>query len=295
MRPPATGRPASRQDHAINIFDREDITTMSAAFACLIALSLPAATEGQLQIVNERDTYGYLGATRPKGSGVLPGEIAFCTFDIKNIKLDDKGRASYSMLVEGLDPKGQLAFRLGPHNAKAQCYLGGNTLPCSAHLEIPPHMTPGTYTIRVTVEDRIAGKKATFEGKGKVLPAGFGLVRVGTFADRELKVPAPPVGTPGQSLYLGFAAVGFGRAKDGGQPDVKVSLRVLDEKGQPTMPAPLGGRAHEQVPPDALLLPMQLGLTMHRPGRFTIELSAADQVSGRTARVRLPLRVLPAE
>jgi hypothetical protein len=295
MRHPAAARPASRQDHPINIFDREDITTMSAAFACLIALSLPAATEGQLQIVNARGTYGYLGATRPKGSGVLPGEIAFYTFDIKNIKLDDKGRASYSMLVEGLDPKGQLAFRLGPHNATAQCYLGGNTLPCSAHMEIPPQMTPGTYTLRVTVEDRLANKKATFEGKGTVLPAGFGLVRVGTFADRELKVPTAPVGAPGQSLFIGFAPVGFARAKDTGQPDLKVSLRVLDEKKQATMPAPLGGRVHEHIPADALLVPLQFGLTLNRPGQFIIELTAADQVSGRRAQVTLPLRVLPAK
>src|SRR5262249_53007225 len=111
---------------------------------------------------------------------------------VKNMKLDDKGRASYSILVEGLDHKGKLAFRLGPHNATAQSYLGGNTLPCSAFLEIPTEMPAGDYTLRVTIEDRQGKQKTTFEGKGKVLPAGFGLVRVGTFADRELKVPTAP-------------------------------------------------------------------------------------------------------
>jgi hypothetical protein len=263
---------------------------MSTTLACLIALSLPAAKEGGLEIVNARPTYGYLGAARPR-TGVLPGEIGHFSFDVKNMKKDAKGLSSYGILVEGYDHQGKLAFKLGPHNATAQCYLGGDTLPCSAFLEIPPHMPPGDYVMKVTIEDRLAKQKVTHEVKGKVLPPGFGLVRVGTFGDRELKVPMPPLGVPGQSVYVAFSAVGFSRSKDG-QPDLQVSLKVLDDKKQPTMPEPLSGRIHAGIPADHLLVPMQFGITLNRPGQYTIELNATDQVSGKTSRVTFPLRVL---
>src|SRR5205807_10496991 len=134
----------------------------------------------------------------------LPGDVACFAFDIKGLKLDDAGRASYAVAIEILDPKGQVFYREGPRNAVAQNFLGGDTLPCASHVNIPPDTPAGVHPIRVTIEDRNTKKKATFEGKGKVLPKGFGLVRVGTFADREGKVPVPPVGVVGTTLYVNF-------------------------------------------------------------------------------------------
>jgi hypothetical protein len=265
---------------------------MVTSFAVLTVLALaPAQEGGKLEIVNARPTFGYLGPARPR-TGILPGDVAHFRFDVKNMALDKKGRASYSLLVQVTDAKGKTRFRLGPTNAVALNCLGGDTMPCSASMEIPLDTPPGPVKLKVLVKDRVSGRQATFEGKGKVLKPGFGLVRVGAFADPEGKVPAPGVGVVGEVLYVGFAAVGFARGEKTGQPDLAVSLRVLDAKGKETMPAPLTGRASADVPEDMKILPMQFGLTLNRAGQFTVELSARDQVSGRMSQVRFPLRVV---
>jgi hypothetical protein len=254
-----------------------------------------AAQDAPLEIANARATHGYLGSTYPQVEGRLAGDIVHFTFDVKNLKLDELGRASYSMLVEVSDTKGNLVFKLGPTNAIAQNYLGGNSMPCSAHLEIPADTPAGDYLFKVTVTDRTASKTATFERKGRVLPPSFGLIRVAAFADRETRFPASSVGVVGESLYLSFAPIGFARAKGTKQPDLHVSLRVLDDKGQPTLSKPLSGVVNQDVPTDVKLVPMQFGITINRIGNFTIEITADDKIAGKSAKVTLPLKVVAAD
>ena len=229
---------------------------------------------------------------RMAAKGRLPGDIVYFAFDIKNMKLDETGRASYTLLVEVTDDKGHLIYKQGPTNAVAQNYLGGNSLPCSAHLELPLDSVPGTHHLKVTITDRSSKKTVSLERTGKILTPDFGLVRVASFADRETKVPAASVGVVGESIYISFAPVGFSRDKGTGQPDLHVSMRVLDDKGQPTFAKPLSGTVSKEVPAGLRLIPMQFGITLNRPGNFTIELEAADKLSGKSVKERLPLRVV---
>lgn len=259
-----------------------------------LALSLGADNDGKLEIVNARPTYGYLGASRPK-TGSLPGETLHFAFDIKGLKLDENARASYSVAIEVRDPKGLLIFEQKPYNRVAQSNFGGNTFPCAAHLEVPIDATPGDYHFQVTIQDRLANKAAKFAVTGKVLPLAFGLVQVGTFADREGNYPVPPLGAIGESLYVNFSAVGFACNKDDHQPDLKVSLRIFDDQGKPTLPQPLTGRVNCDVPKKAHAIPMHFGLTLNRAGHYTIELSASDEVAGKTAKVSFPVRILAPE
>src|SRR5947209_9655093 len=124
--------------------------TMLQPLVMLIASAAAGAQDAPLEIANAHATYGYLGAPHPKVEGRLPGDAIFFTFDIKNMKLDDSGRASYSLLVEVTDDKGNLIYKQGPTNAVAQNYLGGDSMPCSAHLEIPLDSVPGIHHFKVT-------------------------------------------------------------------------------------------------------------------------------------------------
>jgi hypothetical protein len=264
---------------------------MLTSLAFATALALVPAQEGQLEIVNARPTYGYLGPARPR-TGVLPGDVAHFRFDIKNMALDKAGKASYTLLLKVIDAKGKTRYRLGPTNSVALNCLGGDSMPCSASLEVPLDTPAGPVELQVLLQDRVSGRKAAFKSKGKVLPADFGLVRVGLFADPESKVPASAVGVVGEVRYVGFAAVGFARDKTSGQPDLDVSLRVKDEQGKETMPAPLTGRVTADVPAEMLVVPMHFGLTLNRTGNFTVELSGTDRRSGKTSRVSFPLQVV---
>jgi len=255
---------------------------------------LPAAQDNTLELTHPRMTYGYLGAVRPR-EGMLPGDKAHFTFEIKNLKLDDAGKASYSIAIEIRDADGKLFYEQRPYNAVARNFFGGATMPCSAHVEVPLDAKPGGVDWKVTVKDRTTKQSAVIAGKGNILPADFGIVQVGLFADADTRVPMSAVGVVGDSAYLQFSAVGFARGQDKKQPNVHVSMRILDEQGKPTMREPVTGKIDADVAPAARYLPMLFGITLNRAGRFTIELTAEDRITGKTSRMAYALRVVPLE
>jgi hypothetical protein len=73
---------------------------MCAALACLIPLGLPAAASV--------GTFGYLGAKIAKGTGVLPGKIAFFTFDCFLLRTPPSpslgGRLKSHLVAQALQP-----------------------------------------------------------------------------------------------------------------------------------------------------------------------------------------------
>ncbi|MCS7046864.1 MAG: hypothetical protein NZO58_10950 [Gemmataceae bacterium] len=261
----------------------------------LLTAVLHAGTgqEAALEITEPRPTYGHLGATRPKGKGILPGDVAHFSFSVKNLKNDEKGRASYSIAIEVYDPSGTLFYKQEPYNSIAQNFLGGNELPCAASVEIPLNAKPGTYSWKVTITDRLTGKNQSLNGSGKVLPADFGLIRVGTYADAKGEVPIHPTAVVGSTIYLNFAAVGFGRDKKN-QPDLSVEMKILDENGKPTTPQPIKGNI-KNFDESARIIPLQHAITLNRTGRYTIELSARCELCGKSSSVTIPVRVVSIE
>jgi hypothetical protein len=258
-----------------------------------LALCLASGPDAKLEITTPRPTYGYLGAPRPTGAdgGALPGDTVYFQFEIKNLKLDEAGKAMYSIAIEIRDEQDKLIFEQKPYNSVAQNFLGGNRLPCAAHVHIPLDAKPGAVSWKITIKDRAAGTTASVSGKGKVLPADFGIVNVGLFADPEARVPTSAMGVIGDSFYLQFSLVGFGRDKDK-NPDVRVSMRILDANGKPTMAKPLEGKVNSGVGANVEYIPLQFGMTLNRAGRFTIELTATDGVSNKKSTVRYQIRVL---
>ena len=265
-----------------------------AWLSCLI-VCLSAVQDDNLEITNPRRTYGYLGAPRPKEMGILPGDTAHFSFDIKNLKMDESGKASYSVAIEIRDENGKVFYEQRPYRTVAQNLFGGNSMPCSAHVAIPVDAKPGVVDWKVTVIDRATKKSAVASGKGRVLPLDFGIVGVGLFSDPEARVPMSAIAVVGDLAYLHLATVGFQRSKDSKQPHVEVSLRVLDETGKPTTAKPIVGTINSNVDPKEQFLPVQFGLSVTRPGRFTIELTAQDKLSGKRSQVSYGLRVLPLE
>jgi hypothetical protein len=266
---------------------------MSQLFFPVIIAALLGGQAGP-EITDPRVTYGHLGAPRPKGAGIRPGDIAHVSFTIKNLKADAGGKVAYSIAIVITDDKGKVLYEQKPVKAYAQHFFGGGSVPAAAQIAVPPNSKPGPVHWKITVTDRTTDMSTELKGSGKVLPPEFGLVRVGTYADIEEHVPMPPVGVVGSNLFLGFGVIGFGRDKEK-QPDIKVSLRILDDKGQPTFAKALTGRVHQDLGADVHIVPLQFALTLDRVGRYTLELSAACDVCGKTSTVSIPVRILPAE
>jgi hypothetical protein len=259
---------------------------------CAMALlTLVPGQAGKLSVTNERLTYGHLGPARPDAK-YLPGDAIHLLFEVQNMTFDANGKASYSLGLDLTDPKGTELIKQAPRPDSALNYLGGATLPCAVQFTIPLDTAPGTYTVRAVIVDKTTSQSVTVQRKVDVLAKGFGLIQVGTPADRQGQMPFSPVGVVGDSIFLNFTVVGFGRDSKNKQPNVKVELRALDEKGQVVKGAKMVGTANADVPETVSAIPMQFGVTLNREGRFTLELTATDQTSGKSSKVLFPVRVV---
>jgi hypothetical protein len=264
---------------------------MWTTFAFVAVLGLAPGQSGPLALTNVRTTYGVLGAPRPDNK-FLPGDEFTLSFDIEGVKVDNAGKLFYSIGMEVTDRDRKVQFKQDPREQQATNSLGGTSLPACAHLQIGLEHAPGTFTLKVTVTDLVAKTSKTLTSTYEVLPKDFGLVRPAVTADPEGRFPAPCVGE-GQSIWVNFAAVGFGRDKDKGQPNLAVSMTVLNANGEPVVDKPASGEVvNQDVPAKALALPMQFTLSPNRAGKFTVALKATDKVSGKTATLSFPLTVV---
>ncbi len=261
---------------------------MWATLALAAAMSTVPAQPGQLRLANERLTYGLMGPTRTD-SKFAPGDSFFLAFDLENVRVGQDGKVEYSMALEVANAKGERQYRQQPQDLEVYNTLGGTTVPAFARVDVGLDMPPGEYTAKVSVTDRQAKSTQELTRKFQVAPRDFALVRLQTSIG---EVPAAPVGVAGQELLINFTLVGFERDKAGKQPNVGVEMRILDEAGKPTVAKPLAGEVKDKVPEKEVTLPMQFLLKLNRPGKFTVQLEATDQVTRKTAKVSFPVLVL---
>jgi len=271
---------------------------MLTTLTLIAAMSVPGQGTG-LTLTNPRITYGELGSPRPD-TKLLPGDIFFLSFDIDGIKVSETGRVKYGMAMEVTDSAGKSIFKQMPVERDDFLPLGGTRLPARAFVSVGVDQPPGTYTCKVTVTD-MSVKEAvvtkSLEQKFDVLPRGFGIVQVYTASDLEGKIPAPLVGVAGQAMFVHFAVIDFVRdaAK---QPNITIEMVVYDKDRAPTLAKPtlknIPDEADGKVDEKAVGVPMRFLVPMNREGGFLIELKATDNVSKKTSKVYLPLRVFPA-
>jgi hypothetical protein len=254
------------------------------------ALSLPAGQSDKLALTNVRSTYGVLGAARPENK-VLPGDSYVLSFDIDGVKVDETGKVLYSVGMEVVDSEGKVQFKQEPRDLDANASLGGSTLPAFAMINIGPEQPAGKYNLKVTVTDRASRQTTSVSHDYEILPKAFGLVHVNLTSDSDGKIAAPFLSV-GESAWVNFTAVGFGRDARSKQPDLAVTLRVLDAAGKPTLAKPFSGKVNKDVPEKATSVPLQFDVELNRPGAFSIELVANDKVNGKETKLVLPLNVL---
>ncbi len=280
-----------------------------------------APPAGALTLSNPRATHGELGSARQE-SKLLPGDIFFLSFDIEGIKVTDTGRVKYGMVMEVIDSAGKAIFKQQPVERDDFLPLGGNKLPARAYVSIGVDQPAGIYTCKVTVSD-LANKERpvskTLEQKFEVLPKGFGIVQLYTAADLKGDVPASLVGVAGQFVFVHFALIGFERevakapavppkadpkadpktaAVPTRQPNLKIEMTVYDKDSKPTLATPtvkeIPDESDGMVDEKAVGVPMRFLVPMNREGGYLIEIKATDNVTKKTAKVYLPLRVFPA-
>lgn len=277
-----------------NLYLEIDFMFSSLTLAAAMLLAQPG---GSLELSNIRNTYGELGGARPDGK-LLPGDVLFIGFDIDGVTIQPDGRVEYSMALEVTDAKGKSIFKQAPADKFDFVPLGGKSIPGRAFITIGLDQPAGSYTLKVTVVDK--GSKATksFDKKFEVSEPDFGIVGVYPSADDRGAIPAPTTCAVGQSIYVQFGIVGFGRADsgksdDGKQPNVITEMQILDEKGQPTIEKHLSYTLDGGLDEDEPTFSLRFLLPMTRTGKFTARLKATDKVANKTATFDLPISVVP--
>jgi hypothetical protein len=258
--------------------------TMMAALAF-------APAQGELTLTNVRPTHGLFGPTRKDAEDLklLAGEVLLIAFDIEGLMVKPDGEVQYSVGMEVTSNKdNKTLFKKEPEELKTISILGTNRQPAFASVEIGTDTPPGEYTLTATVTDRAGKASKKINRKFEILPKAFGLIRL------QLSYPngplAPPVGVPGQTLLVHFAAIGFDRDKKTKQPNIVATLRVL-ENGKPTLAKDTTG-AVDELAKEQSIMPLTFSLPLNRSGKFTVELKILDKLTNKTESQSFDLNVL---
>ncbi|MCS6851613.1 MAG: hypothetical protein NZ700_10655 [Gemmataceae bacterium] len=268
---------------------------MWMTLALATAMSLAPEQAGSLRLTNVRATYGMQGPIRTDNK-ILPGDAYFVAFDMENVRVDPMGRVLYTMGMEVIDAKsGKVLFKQDPRDLEALNSLGGTTVPAFAHVTVGLDHPPGQFKLRVTVTDRVAKATQTLEQPFEVLKPDFGLVRLQLSAFSTDQTPErfsmPPIGAPGQIVWVNFALVGFGLDSNK-KPNLAVEMTIVDaETGKPTLSEPFRGAANQDIPENFRAVPMAFFVALNRPGKYTIRLKATDLISRKTSELSFPFTV----
>lgn len=265
---------------------------MNAALALSAMLALsPAQGANNVNVSNIRLTHGELGPTRADNK-FLPRDFVFVSFDIDGLKLSPEGKVSYSMGLDVIDKAGKAMFNAPPTKSEMLLPLGGSKLPAFIFVTLGPTMAQGPYTCKITIVDDTTKATKTVEQNFVLMPDTFGLVQLFVSKDDKGMLACGPNGVLGQTVFVNFGMVGFGRDKEK-KPDAAVEFRVIDDKGQAVNAKTIVVPVPRDFPEGNDYVPYQLMLPMNREGNFMIEMKAADKVTGKTASMSFPVRVYP--
>ncbi len=254
----------------------------------LVVLACCASDVRAVDFQNVRGAYGLGGAKRPDNK-ILPGDVYQLFFDVTGLSIDPKnGFVKYSMTLEVHDPNGkQLIPEKDQKTDKGVIVgLGGNVVPEVALAVIGVDQAIGKYQMVVTVTDVATKASKKLTQSFEVLPKAFGFILVS----------APSIGFVGQDNYAtAFALVGMARDKKN-WPKLTVKTRALDASGKPAA-GDLVNKVPEDMPPniqwDRLeLVTLNSPYLLNRPGRFTIEIEATDDITKKTVKFSYGLTVV---
>jgi hypothetical protein len=255
----------------------------------LAALTLAADQSANLTLSNIHATHGLQGPRRTEKK-VLPGDSVFVCFDIEGITVNADGKVQYSIATEVTDSKGKSIFKQEARSLEVPLSLGGSQVPGYSQIDVGLEQPAGEYMLKLTVTDRGSNKTATFTHKFEIAERAFGLVRFTATRDQQAAIPINVPG-PGEAMWLQFGVVGFTRDQASKQPHLSVELQILDDTDKP-VGKPQAGVVAKDVPETVVALPIQFLLSLNRAGKFTLVVTATDQLSKKTTKTTLPLTVV---
>lgn len=239
---------------------------------------------GNLDLLDSRD-----GFAIPPDSLFVPGETIHLYFQIKGYQVGEEDRIRLGWAVEALDPLGRRFFPAdrGEIDTELAPQDKGWMPVVRYSPRIPDHAGGGTYLIRVSVRDALAGTEiskdlpvavdgASFDASDRLLVRGFRFMKE-EYGSRD----EDPVFRAGDEIWASFFITGY-KTGDDHSYDVESNAWVVDAAGKVMFAFEPGGEQGEPYYP-RLWLPAKLRMDLEpdiEPGEYTVVLEIRDGVGG---------------
>jgi hypothetical protein len=229
------------------------------------------------------------------------GETVFVRFRIQGFARSPDARIDLACTLEAVDGRG---VRLAPSEQKQiQTELtpeDKDWLPVVRHeFVIPPLADPGAYRVLISVEDRLAGRRAKaeipFQVRGpSVEPSDTLVARNFRFLKGEdgPLVEGRPIYARGEMLWARFEITGY-RIGEGNRIEVEYGLSVLGPTGKEIYSEPQAALEKSTPFYPHRYLPGLLSLNLEKaePGDYTLVLKIRDRVGGQECESSHPFQV----
>jgi len=229
------------------------------------------------------------------------GETVFLRFRIQGYARSPDSKIDLACRLEVVDAQG---LRLVPAEQKPiQAELAPEDKDWQPVVRydfpIPPLVDPGRYLIRVTVEDKLAGRQAgaeiPFEVRGPVVePSSTLVARNFRFLKGEdgPLIEGPAIYGRGEMLWARFELTGY-KIGEGNRIEVEYGLAVLGPTGKEVYSEPQAAveRSTPFYPHRYVPGILSLNLEKAQPGAYTLVLRVRDRVGDQQYESRHPFEV----
>lgn len=268
----------------------------------VIALSLMAAAAPPPLRIADLSLHQYEGGPAlPVGFQFGRGETVFLRFRIVGFTRSPEAKVDLSCVLDALDSRGVRLVETARKSIQTELSpQDKDWAPVVTHeFVIPPLVDPGEFRIRITVEDRLAGRQThaevPFHVRGPyVEPSDTLTVRNFRFLLGEdgPVVQGPAIYPRGANLWARFDITGY-KIGENNHIHVEYGLSVLGPTGKEVYREPRA--AVEESTPfyPHRYLPGVLSLNLERaePGQYTLVLRLRDLVGSQEAESRHPFQV----
>ncbi len=252
----------------------------------LVLLLLSSLAAGEITLENVRFVVSDYGPEK-KDARFVAGEKVFILFDAVGAEQKD-GQFAFILRFEALTPTGESMGKYDGEEQKAADIFGRGSIRCSVYVGLPPDAPPGTYSVNVSVEDRIGKKKAETKVEYEVVPTELTAINPRLAFDRGGENEHGPFVADGETLFYRFTVAGL--KTEGGKAKVSVDLAILDGAGKVMRTIPFFAEEEVQVADGLVHVP--LGIHFTGRGKYTVRGIVKDLLSGKEVSCDYPVHLL---
>ncbi|MEK7867331.1 MAG: hypothetical protein AAB434_11670 [Planctomycetota bacterium] len=252
----------------------------------LAVLLVSGVAAGEITLENMRMVVSDYGPQK-KDARYVPGEKVYLLFDAVGAEEKD-GQVAFILRFEALTPKGETLGKYDGEEQKAADVFGRGSIRCSVYVGLPPDAPAGTYSVNISVEDRVAKKKAETKVEFEVVATELTTINAKLTVDQAGENGHGPFVADGESLYLRFTVAGL--KTEGGKAKLTVNLVILDGAGKELRTVPYFVDAEVEVADGLVHVPMGIHFTGR--GKYTVRGVVKDLLAGTETTCDYPVHIL---